>query len=77
MYEELLVKTEELDRTDNDLIFIERDVPVTMQELQEKLTLLRQAIAMDDDEQVRSTMKIVVPTYKSPEEYPAPVGAAR
>ncbi len=77
LYEELLVKTEELDRTDNDLIFIERDVPVTMQELQEKLTLLRQAIAMDDDEQVRGTMKIVVPTYKSPEEYPAPVGAAR
>ena len=66
--EELLVKTEELDRTDNELIFIERDTPVTMQELEEKLTLLRQAIATDDDEAVRRAMKAAVPTYRTAEE---------
>ena len=68
LYEELLVKTEELDRTDNELIFIERDTPVTMQELEEKLTLLRQAIATDDDEAVRRAMKAAVPTYRTAEE---------
>lgn len=68
LYEELLVKTEELDRTDNDLIFIERDAPVTMQQLEEKLELLRQAITTNDDEAVRRAMKIAVPTYKSAEE---------
>ena len=68
LYEELLVKTEELDRTDNELIFIERDTPVTMQELEEKLMLLRQAIATDDDEAVRRAMKAAVPTYRTAEE---------
>ena len=68
LYEELLVKTEELDKTDNELIFIERDAPVSMQELQEKLTLLRDAIVTDDDEVVRRAMKIAVPTYRSAEE---------
>lgn len=68
LYEELLVKTEELDKTDNELIFIERDVPVTMQELEEKLELLKQAIATNDDDVVRAAMKQAVPTYKTPEE---------
>lgn len=71
LYEELLVKTEELDKTDNELIFIERDVPVTMEELEGKLSILRQAIATDDDEAVRAAMKQVVPTYRSAEEVPA------
>ena len=39
-----------------------------MQELQEKLTLLRDAIVTDDDEAVRRAMKIAVPTYRSAEE---------
>ena len=39
-----------------------------MQELEEKLTLLRQAIATDDDEAVRRAMKVAVPTYRTAEE---------
>lgn len=70
LYEELLVKTEELDKTDNELIFIERDVPITMEELSGKLELLRQAIETNDDETVRRAMKQAVPTYRSPEEQP-------
>ena len=77
LYEELLVKTEEMDKTENELIFIERDVPVTMEALEEKLELLRRAIATDDEETVRQAMKVAVPTYKSPQEQekavPAPV----
>ena len=66
LYEELLVREGELERTDNDLIFIERERPVTMDALNEKLALLRKACS--SDERVRRTMRIVVPTYKSPEE---------
>ncbi|MGN0743165.1 MAG: polysaccharide biosynthesis protein, partial [Candidatus Fimadaptatus sp.] len=72
LYEELLVRDEELERTDNDLIFIEREHPVTMEALNEKLTLLRKACS--SDERVRRTMRIVVPTYKSPEEVNRAVG---
>ncbi len=71
LYEELLVKTEELDKTDNELIFIERDVPVTMEELEGKLAILRQAISTDDDEVVRAAMKQAVPTFRSAEEVSA------
>lgn len=68
LYEELLVKTEELDTTENDLIFIERDTPVTMPELEDKLEVLQNAVETNSDENVRAAMKIVVPTYRSPEE---------
>lgn len=68
LYEELLVKTEEMDKTDNELIFIERDVPVTMQELDKKLDLLRTALSTDSDEAVRAAMKVAVPTYRTAKE---------
>ena len=48
-----------------------------MEALEEKLELLRRAIATDDEETVRQAMKVAVPTYKSPQEQekaiPAPV----
>lgn len=68
LYEELLVKTEELDKTDNRLIFIERDEPITMDVLEEKLTLLREAVQADSDEAVRDALHRAVPTFKTPEE---------
>ena len=40
----------------------------SMEQLRQKLSILRQAIATDDDETVREAMKQVVPTYRSPEE---------
>lgn len=33
MYEELLVKTEELDKTKNSMIFIERDTALSAEEI--------------------------------------------
>ena len=68
LYEELLVKTEELDKTENSLIFIERDNGISMDELAEKLSLLRTAVDSNDDDEIRRTMRIVVPTYRTPEE---------
>lgn len=68
LYEELLVKTEELDKTENSLIFIEKDTPLSKDEIQERIEKLRSAVESGIDEEVRRTLKIVVPTYHSPEE---------
>ncbi len=68
LYEELLVKTEELDQTENSLIFIERDVPCTKPEIDEKMRILREACETGDDDAVRQALHRVVPTYKTAEE---------
>ena len=68
LYEELLVKSETLRKTDNDLIFIEKDEPISMEDLQQRLEILRESIRSNDDETVRAAMRKVVPTYKTPEE---------
>ena len=68
LYEELLVKTEDLDKTDNSLIFVEKDTPLPKEELERRLTILEKACATGDDEAVRRALKQVVPTYRSPEE---------
>lgn len=67
LYEELLIKVEELDKTDNSLIFIERDTPLSAEEIDGKLEELRSACSTDSDDAVRDALKRVIPTYKSPE----------
>ena len=72
LYEELLIKTEKLDKTDNNLIFIERDTPLTREEVEAKLAMLRRAV--DDgegaiaDPAIIAAMKEAVPTFRSPDE---------
>lgn len=44
LYEELLMKTEELDKTANELIFIERDKCLEREEVDEKVSILKKAI---------------------------------
>lgn len=68
LYEELLVKTEVLDKTDNSLIFIERDTPLCEREINAKLEMLQRACETEDDDLVRDTLRKVVPTFKKPEE---------
>ena len=68
LYEELLVKTEELDKTENDMIFVERDKPLDSEEISQKLSILREALATEDDETVREALMRVVPTFRRPEE---------
>ncbi len=76
LYEELLVKTEELDKTENSLIFIERDTPFPKEYIDEKLEILAKACATDDDEAVRLALRRVVPTFKTPEEVNAEAAAS-
>jgi len=68
LYEELLVRTEELDKTDNSLIFVERDTPLSEEEIATKLSILRRACETEDDDVVRNALREVVPTFKKPEE---------
>lgn len=68
LYEELLVKTEELDKTTNSMIFIERDTPLNAEEINEKLELLRKACETGDDDVAKKALRQAVPTFKNPEE---------
>ncbi len=66
LYEELLIRTEELDKTDNSMIFIERDTPLSVDELKEKLDILRAAVETNEDSVVKEALMRVVPTYHDP-----------
>lgn len=68
LFEELLVKTEELDKTENNMIFIERDKHLPADEIEKKLAILAEAVKTNDDDTCRNAMKQVVDTYRSPEE---------
>ena len=68
LYEELLVKKDDLEKTDNDLIFVEKEQPVTMEELQEKLAILHEATDNLDDDGVREALRKAVPTFVRPED---------
>lgn len=68
LYEELLMNSQTLSKTDNDLIFIEKDTPLSKDEIDEKLEVLRNAIESEDDNDAREALRSVVPTFRRPEE---------
>ena len=45
LYEELLIKTETLTKTDNDMIFVERDDPLSTETIEKKLEVLQNRFA--------------------------------
>ena len=61
LYEELLIKTETLDKTENNLIFIEHDQPLSRQEVDKKLTALKRVIESSkgeiSSEKIKKAMK--------------------
>lgn len=68
LYEELLVNTEELDKTSNSMIFIERDQALSKEEIDRRLELLKEVCDSGDDFEAREVLREVVPTFKRPEE---------
>ncbi|MDO4746469.1 MAG: nucleoside-diphosphate sugar epimerase/dehydratase [Bacillota bacterium] len=68
LYEELLIKNEELDKTANELIFVERDKPLEASAIDDKLAILREALATRNDDAVRNALKKAVPTYHDPKQ---------
>ena len=67
LYEELLVKSERLRKTDNEKIFIETDSPISETQLEEKLAILRKAVATGSDPAVKAALKQTVETFRDPE----------
>ena len=65
LYEELLMDNEELDRTDNELIFIERDRAYSRDEIEAKLGLLN-SVLDGSREKVFEAFRQTVPTYHAP-----------
>ena len=63
LYEELLM-TDHLEKTENELIFIEKEEPLSWGEIEEKLKRLKEACDTNDDDVVRAALKEVVPTYR-------------
>jgi FlaA1/EpsC-like NDP-sugar epimerase len=72
LYEELLIKTEKLTKTNNNLIFIEKDACLSRELVDEKLRILREAVERASGEiesaEIVRAMKSVVPTFFTPEE---------
>ena len=72
LYEELLIKTEKLTKTENNMIFIEQDTPPTREFVEETLDYLRAIIKERNSEissaAITEAMKKIIPTYHSPEE---------
>ena len=71
LYEELLIKTENLTKTQNNMIFIEHDTPYTRAEIEEMLDDLREAVILCDERMdtsyVVKAMKRAVKTFHDPE----------
>jgi len=68
LYEELLIQPDKLDKTSDELIFIEHDAPISMDVLNDKLTKLRDAVDAGDNQAAKEILKSVVPTFRNPED---------
>ncbi|MBQ9429900.1 MAG: polysaccharide biosynthesis protein, partial [Clostridia bacterium] len=71
LYEELLIKTENLSKTDNNMIFIERDAPPARADVEDAVAALSAFAKNYSDigtEKVKEIMKTYVTTYRDPED---------
>ena len=72
LFEELLIKSETLSKTDNNMIFVEKDTPLPRAEVDEKIEMLTNAVKVAEheieSEAIKQAFKATVPTYHDPEE---------
>ena len=72
LYEELLIHTENLEKTKNDLIFIERDTPLARSEVAEKLQVLAEALEKAKSASavpfIKEAIRRTVPSFHEPDE---------
>lgn len=68
LWEELLMKNEDLGRTENEKIFVEKDTPLSRDELTGILKILKEAAGTNDDDRAREALHQTVPTYRTPEQ---------
>ena len=68
LYEELLVASRDIEKTENEQIFIERQPAITPEELQGKLSVLEAALEKNEPAAIRVAMHQVVPFFYEPED---------
>ena len=72
LYEELLIKTETLTKTENSMIFIETDTPLSRDEVEKKIALLKSAVEQAKHEiastKIRDAFRAAVPTFYDADE---------
>lgn len=68
LYEELLVASRDIEKTENDKIYIERQPAVTEEKLQAKLSVLQAALEKNDPTIIRDALHEVVPYFFEPED---------
>ncbi|MBQ9784805.1 MAG: polysaccharide biosynthesis protein [Clostridia bacterium] len=72
LYEELLIKTETLTTTENSMIFIETDAPLSRGAVEEKIAVLSDAVALSEKSRdvaaIRVAIHQTVDTFCEPEE---------
>ena len=67
LYEELLIQNDEhLEKTNNNLIFVERDTPLSREAVDEKLEVLK-TVLDGTNEDIKLALMKVVPTFRSPD----------
>ena len=72
LYEELLMKSETLSETEDNLIFIEKDTPCSRAAVDQKIASLNRAVVEAEARLncagIRTAMRTAVPTYRDPDE---------
>lgn len=70
LYEELLMKSETLSKTENKKIFVEQQQEINPEQIMEDLKNLDRAITVDclSDQELISLLRSMIPTYHTPEE---------
>ena len=64
LYEELLIESETLSKTENDLIFVENDTPLSREKTEELVELLRNAAETGSAAAVRNAFRKAVPAFR-------------
>jgi len=62
------VASRDIEKTENEKIFVEHQPSITAGELEEKLSVLRLALVENEPEAVREALRRGVPNYYCPEE---------
>ena len=68
LYEELLIDSENLEKTDNELIFVEKGQRKSEERIAAKLSVLEKSLESDDSEGVRVALMRAVPTFHHPDD---------
>lgn len=63
LYEELFIKGEVCEKTESEMIFVEKDTAVAREEIHEKIAVLQEAVNQNDNNKAKDSLKIVVPGF--------------